>query len=279
MTEVKNVDNLIVSDMQQKSGVTPITPPLDPIPEKQPEPENLPEAAISVEIQEKKPAPVEEKPEKTDNAIDEYGNTIQSQEKQKVYTEEEVQRMIRERLARGKHAEPEYQPPIKPKQSDEVNEEDWQTQLNNVIDKRMEERQAQLAEHQWRQQEAQKQADFEARFTNGMDKYPDFKQVISGKPITDTMMMATRALDNPAAFIYGAAKMHSAELDRISKIADPYAQSLEVGRLHEKMVKERKLVSNAPRPLETVNGDMPTKDYKAIPIDQRIEEHAKSKRR
>ena len=278
MTDVKNIDNLIVSDMQQKVGVTPITPPIDPVSEQQPEPEKVEDTTKTVETQNKEPDQTPKVEEKVDDKIDEYGNPVEPQEKQKVYTEEEVQRMIRERLARGKHTEQQSEP-IKQQNNDESNEEDWRVTLKNEVKNINQELERERHDQQWRQQETERQADFEHRFTSGMEKYSDFKQVIAGKSITDTMMMATRSLENPAAFIYGAAKTHPQELERISKISDPFAQASEVGRLHERMIKDKKLVSNAPRPLETINGDMPTKDYTAIPIDQRIIEHAKTKRR
>lgn len=279
MTDVKNVDNLIVSDMQQKAGVTPLTPPTDPTPEQQPEVEQLPDVAKDVEIQDKEPDKTPKVEEKVDNKIDEYGNPIEPQDKQKVYTEEEVQRMIRERLSRGKHADSQPEVVQRPPESNEQTDEDWRVTLKNEVKNINQELERERHDQQWRQQETERQADFEHRFTSGMDKYADFKQVIQGKPITDTIMMATRSLENPAAFIYGAAKMHPQELERISKIPDAYAQVLEVGRLHERMVKDRKLVSVAPKPMESVNGDMPSKVYKAIVIDQRIDEYAKSKRR
>ena len=111
-----------------------------------------------------------------------------------------------------------------------------------------------------------------------MGKYQDFHQVVAGKPITNQMMLATRSLENPAAFVYGAAKMHPQELDRISRISDPYQQAAEIGRLHEKMVKSRATISNAPKPIEQPKGNMPNKPVNDKPsIDSLILQHAAAK--
>jgi hypothetical protein len=210
--------------------------------------------------------------------IDEYGNPV---EKPKMYSQEEVNRIIRERLARGRQAQEQVQEPAPtPQEAPAEQEEDWQAQLNRVIDHRIESRQREHQEREWRSREAQKQAEFEDKFSIGMSKYADFHQVVANKPITDTMMMATRHLENPAAFIYGAAKLHPQEIDRISKIQDPYIQASEVGRLHERMVKERRSVSSAGKPLEAPKSDMPhQRGMNSLSLEDRIAQHAKSKLR
>jgi len=216
----------------------------------------------------------------SDNSpIDEYGNPI---ERPKLYTQEEVQAMIRDRLSRGRFAEqqPHVQQHTKqqPVEGDETTEEDWQVQLNRVIDTRLEERQREVAERQWREQERAKQEQFQEKFTSGMNRYSDFRDVVAGKPITDDMMLATRSLDNPAAFVYGAAKLHPQELERISRIADPHVQAAEVGRLHERMVKERKAATSAPKPIESPKSDLTGKPQPtSANIDHRIQQHANQK--
>lgn len=214
----------------------------------------------------------------TDSPVDEYGNPV---EKPKTYTEEEVQRMIRERLSRGRHAEPptpqQVQQASEDFKADPNSEDSWEVQLEQFIDKTIEKRQAKLSEAQWRQQEAAKQAEFEAKFNTGMNKYQDFHQVVQGKPITDAMLLATRDLENPAAFVYAASKLHSSELTRISQIPDARTQAMEIGRLHERMIKERRSVSSAPKPVAPVKGDMPVKQHEYPSIDYRIQQHAKQK--
>jgi hypothetical protein len=166
--------------------------------------------------------------------------------------------------------------------ADPNSEESWETQLEKFNDDWYEKRQVQERQKQWQQQETQKQADFEAKFNVGMNKYQDFEQVVSkvAPSITTGMMMAARTLENPAAFIYGAAKLHPAELERISRINDGAAQAMEMGRLHERMVKNRGMISGAPKPIEAPRGDLPQKAINPQPsLDQRINDYAKQKRR
>ncbi len=214
-----------------------------------------------------------------ESSIDEYGNPV---EKKKLYTEEEVQNKIRDRLSRVKNHK-EHQSTQQTNQSaqdfqvDPNSEESWEVQLESFIEKTLDKRQSKINEKQWMDHELAKQSEFEEKFTSGMSKYSDFNKVVSGKPITDSMMMAARSLDNPAAFIYGASKLHPNELNRIATIKDPYAQAAEVGRLHEKMIKESKKVSSASKPVETPKSDIGQKASNIPSIDQRIQEHAKRK--
>ena len=212
----------------------------------------------------------------SDSSLDEYGNPIG---KQRLYTEEELQQRIRERVARVKVPQQEQiQQPVKQVQNDSE-DGDWVSQLESVIDHRLEKKQQDRVAQQWQHEESQRQHAFEEKFSSGMSKYSDFQSVVAGKPITDTMMLASRSLDNPAAFVYGASKFHPQELERISRIPDAIAQASEVGRLHERMVKERNMISKAPKPIETIRGDMPSKSNQGPSLDDRINQHAKQKLR
>lgn len=274
--EAKNIDDVIVSSENEQlanlgaqqvndTNVASIEPP-------KPQEEVQPTTNDQVEVKELP------KETKQDSTIDEYGNPV---EKPKMYSEEEVNRLIRERLSRGKFAEQQtQQPQPQVQQQTQEQEEDWEAQLETFVEKTIEKRQAKLSEQQWRQQELAKQVEFEDKFTNGMSKYSDFKQVVAGKNITDSMMLATRNLENPAAFVYGAAKFHAPELERISKISDPYSQAAEIGRLHEKMIKSKSIVSSAPKPVEVISGDMPAKNVGQFPsLEDRIDQYAKQKRK
>jgi hypothetical protein len=214
--------------------------------------------------------------------IDEYGNPVA---KPKMYSEEEVQNMIRDRLSRGRHAEQPQPTKQEVKQASEDfkadpnSDESWEVQLESFIERTIEKRQSRHVQEEWQRAEQQRQADFEAKFTSGMGRYQDFREVVSTKPITNEMMLATRALDNPAAFVYAASKLHPQELDRISRISDPYAVSAEIGRLHERMVKEKRALSQAPKPLEPAKGDMPAGQPRQPSLEDRIREYAQSKRK
>ena len=211
--------------------------------------------------------------------LDEYGNAT---EKPKTYSEEDVQRMIRDRFSRGQFKENQpiqQQAQQAPQESapDNAGDDDWQTQLEGFIDKTIEKKKTQAQEREWRQQQEQTQAEFETKFSSGMTKYKDFENVVSGKPITNSMMMATRSMKDPAAFIYAASKMQPAELDRIARLPDAYQQATEMGRLHERMVKARDQVSKASKPTTTPKGDMPAKGSEHRSVDDRIRMDAKRK--
>jgi hypothetical protein len=290
--EAKNIDDVLVRAMSNEA-VSPQVPVVEAS-------SNNESQTVEPEVAEKELAPVpepsseppakQEQPLETaanqpetpaDSPIDEYGNPV---EKQKLYTEEEVQRLIHDRLSRGRRAEQPQPQQVQQIQqdfkADENSDEPWDVQLKRFVDQTIDERERKRTEQQWQQQQNAKQVDFESKFTTGMNKYSDFHQVVAGKPITDHMLLATRGLDNPAAFIYGACKLHPTELDRIARIEDPYAQASEVGRLHEKMIKERKLASNSPRPLDTPKGDIPQKVISPQPsIDERIHSYARQKRK
>jgi hypothetical protein len=244
------------------------------------EPEKVEKDEVKDEIQPETEEVEELQSSKSDD-IDEYGNQLP---KARTYTEEEVQRMIRDRLTRGRQQEPAAQPTQQQVQqakqegfeADSNSEESWDVQLANFIDKRLEAREQQTQKQQWQQREQKLQADFEAKFTTGMQKYKDFSDVVAGKPITNEMMMAARSMKDPAAFIYAAAKQQPKELERIAQIPDAYQQAAEIGRLEERMRKARK-TSAAPKPVTKTKGDISGKDNGKVSVDQLIQYDAKRK--
>lgn len=137
---------------------------------------------------------------------------------------------------------------------------DWQQQLGQFIKQTVNSMSREQEEAQKRHEEAQVQAEFESKFREGMNRFDDFREVITSLPceITNPMTLATRAMDNPAAFLYAAAKRHPQELERISKIRDPYGQMMEMGKLEERM-RKNKPTTKAPRPLGRSPEDATTK--------------------
>lgn len=290
MAEAHNVDAVLTQVINEHMGVTPSQPVTEPQAaapvEDQVTPANS-EATTETKADETKndaeylesEKPAAEEAAKSDSPIDEYGHPVA---KPRMYSEDEVNRMMRERVARGRLAEAQPEQPVaRPKDEivgdENAGNEDWEVQLNNIIRKNI--NQVQQDEQNRRMQELErvKHEEFVGKFNTGMSKYNDFSQVVSDKPITDTMMLATRNLENPAAFVYAAAKLHPQELDRISRL-DHYSQAAEIGRLHERMVKERKATSHA-KPIELAKGDLPAKSSMKPSLEQRIAEHAKQKRR
>lgn len=192
--------------------------------------------------------------------MDEYGN---EKAKPRMYTEDEkndaVNKAIRDRLARMKTQEqalPSVQQ-VQQAQDFEYNpdaEGNWQQQLETFVERtfnKINQRQVTQAQQQ-REQAAQ--ADFQEKFTTGMERFNDFREVVGNQPITDFMTQALRGMKDPTAFVYAASKRHSAELSRISQIPDPYAQIVEMGKLEERMRKGAQ-ATKAPRPVQRTKED------------------------
>jgi hypothetical protein len=186
---------------------------------------------------------------------DEYGN---AKSKPKTYTEDEVNerinKAVRERLARANN-QPNQQTNQQQLQQkagefeyDPNSEGNWQQQLESFVEQtftKMTQKQAQM--HQ-QQMEQAAEAEFVDKFSAGMERFMDFRDVVGAQPITDPMTLALRGVGDPAAFIYAASKRHPAELERISKLKDPYSQMVEMGKLEERMRKKPE-GTKAPRPI------------------------------
>ena len=206
---------------------------------------------------------VEDSDRKVEYEEDEYGNKKERMSKgmkdrldrkEKQYQREVEQRDreindLRSQLAQ-KGASKEVQQAAKDFEYNPDESGDWQQQLAQFVRQEVKSMARVEQEEQERHRESQVQAEFETKFRNGMVKFEDFRDVISSLPceITNPMTLATRAMDNPAAFLYAAAKRHPQELERISKIRDPYAQVTEMGKLEERM-RKNKPTTKAPRPL------------------------------
>lgn len=215
---------------------------------------------------------------------DDYGNKVP---KGKVYTEEQVQAMIRKRvkLLQDEKAAPppqQYQPqqqqyaPQEEISNDQSSELPWEVQLESHIKQTVQKIETEKSNAAWQAEQQRAQADFEHKFTSGMAKYTDFTDVVAGKPITNGIMMAARSMADPAAFIYAAAKQQPKELERIAAITDPYVLAAEVGRLEERMKKAR-TISKAPKPPTQTRGDMADKGMTKSSLDDLIRSDAKRK--
>jgi hypothetical protein len=69
------------------------------------------------------------------------------------------------------------------------------------------------------------------------------------------MTLALRGMNDPAAFIYAASKREPQEIERISKLRDPYARMVEMGKLEERM-RRNKPITKAPKPLGRTQEDL-----------------------
>lgn len=199
---------------------------------------------------------------------DEYGNeTIE-----KLYTQDEVNQMMRERHKREAKREE-----AKPKTENDAGEQNWEAELENFVESTVK-KLSQKEEHQKREEHLRRmQVEFEDKMFKGMGKYKDFADVVGNKPITDAMVLATRQMKDPAAFLYAAAKTQSKELERISQIADPYFQAAEMGRLEEKM-KKLSGATRSPTPVSDIRSDIESKGgYQRGNVDDLVRKHALKK--
>lgn len=221
----------------------------------------------------------EQKEEETENegersakSYDEYGNEKPAP---RTFTEDEVKERInkamRERLARGNHQasqsaiNEQAQQQLTQKANDfEYNpdaEGNWQQQLEQFVEQTFNKiGQRQVAQQQ-AAKEQQAESEFMDKFTQGMERFNDFRDVVGTQPVTDAMTLALRGVSDPAAFIYAASKRHPTDLQRISQIKDPYSQIVEMGKLEERMKKQPQL-TNAPRPIARHSDNAPTQTKK-----------------
>ncbi len=223
----------------------------------------------------------------TKSEIDEYGTPVASKEP-RTYTEEEVQNMIRDRLSRvkteannyqengGINTQQQVQEAANNFEADPNSSESWETQLSSFIRNEVGRMSQEQQQQQYKAEMQRKQQEFEGNFTNGMNRYQDFQTVVGNKPFTNDIMQATMSMKDPAAFCYAAAKMHPGEIDRISKLTNPYEIATEVGRLEERM-KRSKNVTSAPRPASKITSDVGSKYNDKPSIDSLINRDAKRK--
>ena len=282
MTIVQSIDDKI-------NGIMPTEPEI----QKETEHDTKEEVSESSgsDIKETESREINEKQEKETESDKEHSNSIESSEdtdeygnkveKARIYTEDEVQRMIRDRLSRGQHSQPQQQSVQQAAsdfQADPNNPDDWQVQLESFVKNTIDKVGKESQERAFQEEKNRQQADFESKFTTGMEKYKDFREVVSKVPITDAMMRAASAMKDPAAFIYAAAKNQGKEIERIARLTDPYHQAREIGELHANMKKVRN-ISQTAKPLSPTKGDMPAKYEPKRSIDALIQQHAKSRRR
>ena len=230
--------------------------------------------------------PIEMNDESSSLDTDEFGTEIPQEEMiPKSVMLERLERKNREaehKLSQQREQiRQELMQEMQAKSSENMNEssEDWESQLKDLIVKTNQEVQQQEEEKQWRAQKAVEQSQFEDKFNKGASRYKDFESVVLGKALTPQMVLATGSMNDPAAFIYAAAKTQPKELERIAQINDPLAQATEIGRLAERMKKARSTTTSAPKPVTTVTGDVSDKKSSRTNIDDLILSDQKSRMR
>lgn len=198
-----------------------------------------------------------DKPEKTVVEVDDYGNPKAAA---RTYSEEEVNerinKAIRERLARverNQAQEPKTET-SKDFKYDENADGNWEQQLEQFVEKTFSKITNRQVEQQRQMREQEMHMAFEEKFRSGMTRFGDFTEVVGGMPISDPMTLATRSMADPAAFLYAASKRAPDEIKRIAALSDPYSQMVEMGKLEERL-KRQKAQTTAPRPLSRTKED------------------------
>lgn len=141
---------------------------------------------------------------------------------------------------------------------DPNDEASWQQQLTEFVKHTVSNMQNEEQQKKRATQEEMAQREFHKKFSQGLQRFDDFREVVGSQPIDNAMTLSLRAMNDPSAFIYAASKRHPQELERISKLPDPYARMVEMGRLEERMRKV-KSATKAPRPLGRAKEDATTK--------------------
>ncbi len=296
-TEYASIDDMLMG------GSAPSTPPTSESKEDYVEPNDAPEN--DNEISERDPkedfystpeerAGTDDEPDEPeakeskekDADYDDYGN---AKTPSKTYTEEEVNerinKAIRERLARGnnQNQQPTQQQVAQQAEGFEYNpdsSEPWEAQLEKFVEKTVSKIGQKQAQQQQQAKDHAQQAEFEDKFSRGMNRFGDFREVVGSQPVTDPMTYALRGLADPAAFIYAASKRHPQELSRISQIQDPAAQIMEMGRLEERMRKSP-TGTKAPKPVSKSrdDGSIPVTTKKKEPTIEDLIANADAKRK
>lgn len=202
-----------------------------------------------------------------DDDVDEYGNKKERMSKgmkerldrkEKQHQREIEQRdreleNLRYQLAQ-KGASKQVQDAASDFKYDENSDVSWQEQLTAFVKQTIQNVGREEQESQRAAREQQNEREFKQKFTQGMDRFADFREVVGAQPIDDAMTMALRGMKDPSAFIYAASKRQPQELERISKIQDPYARVVEMGKLEERM-RRNKPTTKTPRPLGRTKED------------------------
>src|SRR4030095_2166058 len=253
-----SIDDLL---MGEKTSQHPETPENQHIESQQDEQEDYLENEPEDNVIPEESTDEDDEPKK-ESETDEYGNSKEPENaairerlaRQARKYESEID-VLRSQLAQ-QGASQQVQQAAKDFEYNPEKEGDWQQQLASFVKQTVNSMHQEEANARHQHEERQTQMEFESKFREGVTKFDDFAEVIHGLSceITNPMTLATRSMNNPAAFLYAAAKQQPQELERISKLRDPYAQMTEIGKLEERM-RRNKPTTNAPKPLGRTRED------------------------
>lgn len=282
MSQISNIDDLLMGVGNSQQPATPEhkeqsieeTESVDEIDSNTPKYDSEPETETDDYQDEDKESEVDKVSDKVDKEEfeeDEYGNKKERiprgmkerlDRKEKQFQREieqrdmELQALRQQLMERG--ASREVQDAVKDFKYNPDQEVSWEQQLSDFVKQTVNNMQSEQHQRARQEQEVASHRQFQKKFTQGMDRFDDFREVVGSKPIDDAMTLSLRAMDDPSAFIYAACKRHPQEIERISKLQDPYARMVEMGKLEERM-RRNKPSTNAPRPLGRTREDATTK--------------------
>lgn len=197
---------------------------------------------------------------KQEPEYDEYGNKTEGMKKRLKKQADKYEGRIQQLEAQIAQLTPNQQQQVQKAadnfEFDPNSDDDFQRQFETMVEQTLTNMQSRQQQESRLREEQEIQGNFERKLVSGMKRFEDFEQTIAELPckIDYDMAQATRSLDDPAAFLYAAAKRHPQELERISKMRDPYAKVREMGKLEERMRKS-KPTTQAPRPLGRAKED------------------------
>lgn len=277
MGHISSIDDLLAGVGNSQQPMTPEHKDKIVEEETEKEPVETPDYDDGSEQEESEPVetdePSDDRPETEsksdhpDEEFDEYGNEkerispgmkerLDRKEKQHQremeQREQEIQ-TLRQQLA-NQGASREVQKAAADFKYDPNDEASWQQQLTDFVKHTVSNMQREETEKTRQIQEESVQREFHTKFTQGMKRFDDFRDVVSRQPIDDAMTLALRGMADPSAFIYAASKRQPEELKRISELKDPYARMVEMGKLEERM-RRTKSSTKAPRPLGRTRED------------------------
>lgn len=143
---------------------------------------------------------------------------------------------------------------------DPNDEASWQQQLTDFVKHTVKNMHTEDQQKERATQEQQAEREFHTKFSQGMERFSDFRAVVGAMPMDNAMTLALRGMSDPSAFIYAASKRQPGEIERISKLKDPYARVVEMGKLEERMRRNKPpAATKAPRPLGRTREDATTK--------------------
>lgn len=220
---------------------------------------------------------VEQKTEKKvpsdddEDVLDEYGNKkermskgmkdrLDRKEKQhqrEIEQREHELQVLRQQLA-NQGASGQVQKAAADFKYDPNDEASWQQQLTDFVKHTVKNMNEDESQKQRQVQEQAAEEAFTKKFRDGMKRFDDFYEVVGAQPMDNAMTLSLRGMADPSAFIYAASKRQPQEIERISKLPDPYARMVEMGKLEERM-RRNKPTTKTPRPLGRTQEDSTAK--------------------